>query len=36
MTGSREKKFLRLACPNKKKVVKKNQPVTRRKMAITI
>jgi hypothetical protein len=34
--GSREKKFRRLAWLKRKKVAKKNQPVTTRKMDMTI
>ena len=36
MIGSSEKKFLKVAWPNKKKVAKKNQPVTSRKIAMTM
>ena len=34
--GSSEKKFLKLAWPKRKKVAKKNQPVTSKNIAITI
>jgi hypothetical protein len=34
--GSREKKFLKLAWPKRKKVAKKNQPVTSKNIAITM
>jgi len=36
ITGRREKKFLRFAWLWRKKVVKKNHPVTRRKIEMTI
>ncbi len=36
ITGSSEKKLLNSACPNRKKVEKKNQPVNMRKIEITI
>ena len=36
MIGNIEKKFLKLAWPIRKKVAKKNQPVTNRKIAITM
>ena len=36
ITGSNEKKFLRLAWSNRKNVAKKNQPVTSRKIAMTM
>jgi hypothetical protein len=34
--GSSEKKFLKLACSKRKNVAKKNQPVTSRKIAMTM
>jgi hypothetical protein len=34
--GSSEKKFLKVAWPNKKNVAKKNQPVTSRKIEMTM
>ena len=36
ITGKREKKFLISACPKRKNVEKKNQPVNMRKIEITI
>jgi hypothetical protein len=36
ITGSKEKKFLKLAWSNRKNVAKKNHPVTNRKIAMTM
>jgi len=36
ITGSSEKKFLKLAWSKRKNVAKKNQPVTSKKIAMTI
>ena len=36
MIGNNEKKFLKLAWPTRKKVAKKNQPVTSKNIAMTI